>query len=318
MARKPRIHLPGAVYHVMLRGNGGQALFFRDGDSDAFEELVAEGISRYGYRIHGYCWMPNHVHLAVQVGNVPLSKAMQHLAFRYTQRINKRENRIGHLFQGRFKAVLVDADAYLLELVRYIHLNPVRAQLVHNPADYRWSGHRTYLGMDRVDWLTTSWVYSQFCRDLATARECYARFVADGSQESHRKDFHHGAAERGILGNDDFVEKALKHANPVSGARIDLESIVSLVCAARKMDLDQVRATDRGRAGAQARALIAYLALEARAATLTQVGTVFNRDISTLSTAVARLRERMKHDAELGAETKRLLSLLAIKKTIKA
>ncbi len=127
MARHPRIHLAGALYHVMLRGNGGQSVFIDDEHREHFESLVGEGVARFEHRIHGYCWMANHVHLAIQVNQVPLAKIMQSLSFCYTRWLNKRQNRIGHLFQGRYKALLVDADAYLLELIRYIHLNPIRA-----------------------------------------------------------------------------------------------------------------------------------------------------------------------------------------------
>ncbi|MGX2040209.1 transposase [Methylocaldum sp. MU1018] len=313
MARKPRIHIPDAVYHVTLRGNGERPLFFHDEDRAAFEELVAEGVSRFGHRIHGYCWMPNHVRLAVQVGELPLSKAMQHLAFRYTRRINRRENRIGHLFQGRFKAVLIDADAYLPRLVRHIHLDPVRAHLVRDPAEYRWSGHRAYLGLDdRAAWLTTDWVYARLARDAATARERYARFVADGAREEHREDFHRGTSGGRILGGRDFVEKTLSQARQAPEARIGLESIVSVVCAARKMDWDRISGTGRGRMEAEARALIAYLALETGAATLTRVGMRFNRDVSTLSTAVNRLRERIRRDPGLATEIGRWINLLGI------
>ena len=146
MARKPRLHLPGGLYHVMLRGNGGQAIFFSDADRYHLYLLLQEGVERFGHRIHGFCAMTNHLHLAVQVAKAPLSKIMQNLSFRYTRWINQRQRRVGHLFQGRYKAILVDADSYLLELVRYIHLNPVRTGLVKDPLDYPWSGHRAYLG----------------------------------------------------------------------------------------------------------------------------------------------------------------------------
>ncbi len=222
------------------------------------------------------------------------------------------------LFQGRFKAILIDADAYLLQLVRYIHLNPVRAHLIRDPVEYRWSGHRTYLGLDRVSWLTTEWTYSQLAQDVATAQERYARFIAEGLNEGHREDFHQGAAERRILGNDHFVENALRQADQTSRPHIQFESIISLVCAARKMDSHQVCSPDRGRAGAAARALIAFLAVELGAATLTEVGNFFNRDISTLSTAVSRLRKRMKQESELAAEAQRLMNLLAINTITKA
>jgi REP element-mobilizing transposase RayT len=109
MARKPRLHYPGAFYHVILRGNFRQDTFL---------------VERYRYRIHAFCLMSNHVHLAIQVGVVPLSRIMQNFCFRYTRWLNQQQERVGHLFQGRYKAVLLDADSYLLELTRYIHLNP--------------------------------------------------------------------------------------------------------------------------------------------------------------------------------------------------
>ena len=122
MARKSRIHYPGAVYHVILRGNGGQDIFFARQDRTRFYLLLQEGVERFGHRIHAFCCMTNHVHLAIQVAEIPLAKIMQNVSFRYTRHINNREKRIGHLFQGRYKALLIDADSYLLELVRYIHL----------------------------------------------------------------------------------------------------------------------------------------------------------------------------------------------------
>jgi len=127
MARKPRLHVPGGLYHVILRGNGGQDIFFDDEDRYHLYLLLQHGVERYGHRIHGFCCMTNHIHLAIQVADEPLSGIMQNLSFRYTRWINKKQARTGHLFQGRYKSILVDADSYVLELVRYLHLNPVRA-----------------------------------------------------------------------------------------------------------------------------------------------------------------------------------------------
>jgi REP element-mobilizing transposase RayT len=145
MARKQRIHYPGALYHVILRGNARQDIFFDDGDRSRFILLLQEAVEKFGFRIHAYCLMTNHVHLAVQVGVTPLSRIMQNLSLRYTTWINRRLNRSGHLFQGRYKAVLIDADSFLLELVAYIHLNPVRAGMVATPENYHWSSHCAYL-----------------------------------------------------------------------------------------------------------------------------------------------------------------------------
>ena len=180
MARKTRIHYPGAVYHVMQRGNGGQTIFFSEEDRCRFLLLFQEATERFHCKVHAFCLLDNHLHLAIQVADVPLSKIMQNLSFRYTSWVNKKQRRAGHLFQGRYKAVLVEKDSYLLELVRYIHLNPVRAGIVGGPADYPWSGHRAYMGEEKIPWLTTEWVLEQFGEDLGTARRCYGQFVLEG------------------------------------------------------------------------------------------------------------------------------------------
>lgn len=108
LAGKPRIHFTGAVFHVMLRGNDGREIFIDSGDYAVFEQLVAEGVDRFHHQIYGYCWMPNHVHMVIEVADIPFSKIIQNLSFRYTRWINKREHRIGHLFQGRYKPILID------------------------------------------------------------------------------------------------------------------------------------------------------------------------------------------------------------------
>jgi putative transposase len=142
MARKPRIHFPGAVYHVILRGNAGQAVFFDDADRYRFFLYLQYSVERFGCRIHSYCLMTNHIHLVLQTDEIPLSRIMQNISLRYTKWINYTQKRMGHLFQGRYKALLLDADRYLMELVRYIHLNPVRAGMVVVPDEYGGIGVR--------------------------------------------------------------------------------------------------------------------------------------------------------------------------------
>jgi len=146
MARKPRLHVPGGLYHVILRGNARQNVFFTAADRKYFFNLLAEGVVRFGYRVHAFCLMTNHLHLALQVSDIELSAGMQNLSFRYTRYLNTRRGQVGHVFDGRFKAFLVDQDRYGLALVRYLHLNPVRAKIVRTPDAYTWSSHRAYLG----------------------------------------------------------------------------------------------------------------------------------------------------------------------------
>src|SRR6185312_7959301 len=154
MARKPRIHCPGGVYHVTLVGNGGQQIFFSPDDSKQFYYLLAEGVRRYGYRVHAFCLITTHAHLLLQIAEIPLAKAIHNLSFRYTQWINQRQRRRGHLFQGRYKAILIEVNQ-LPELIRLIHFDPVRAKLVNHPKEYRWSSQRAYLGQENLSWLTT-------------------------------------------------------------------------------------------------------------------------------------------------------------------
>jgi REP element-mobilizing transposase RayT len=196
----------------MLRGNGGQDIFFAKADRRRFYELLAEGTARFGTRVHGFCLMTNHLHLVLQVGDTPLSRAMQNLSFRYTRFLNARRRRIGHLFQGRYKAILVEADSYLLELVRYVHLNPLRAGLVERPEDWAWSGHLAYLGRERLDWLTTDLVLGRFGGRLERARAGYAAFVREGLDEGHRPEFHTGTADARVLADDGFLERVLSPA----------------------------------------------------------------------------------------------------------
>ena len=312
MARQPRLHIPGGLYHVMLRGNGGQSIFQVDEDREQLATLVAEGVRRFAHRIHGYCWMPTHVHLAMQVDQVPLAKIVQNLSFRYTRWFNRRAERLGHLFQGRYQAILVDAEAYLLELIRYIHLNPVRAGLVQDPAAYPWSGHSAYLGKTPVSWLTTDWVLSQLADTLPLARRRYRQFVNQGLPEGHRQEFHQGTAQGRLLGNDTFLENALRQANQPIPITLEPEMIIA---ERRGLEESALPAPDRRRHLAAARALIAYLAVETGAATLTTLGERLNRDVATLSNAVRRLRERLAEDAELRREVGNLKKELERKDT---
>ncbi len=196
-----------------MRGNAGQDIFFDDKDRCRFFLLLQEGRERYCHRIHAFCLMTNHIHLTIQVGEVPLSRIMQNLSFSYTRWVNWRQQRIGHLFQGRFKAILVDADAYLLELTRYIHLNPVRAAMVQSPEEYPWSGYRAYLGRETIPWLTTDPVLSQFGSTLERACRGYRAFVDQGKEEGHIREYHSGTdTDSRLLGDDTFVDKVLARA----------------------------------------------------------------------------------------------------------
>ena len=298
MARKPRIHLPGGVYHVMLRGNGGQDIFSDDDDHYHLYLLLQEGIERYGHRVHGICCMSNHIHLAIQVADEPLSKIMQNLSFRYTRWINKKQDRTGHLFQGRYKAILVDQNSYLLELIRYIHLNPVRAGLVKDPADYPWSGHLAYLGEEKLPWLHTDWVLGQFAKRLATCRKRYSIFIHEGMKEEHRSDFHCGGEDSRVLADDRFLEKVtgkIEHKPPM----LTLDDIVSCVMKDHAIDKDELRGASRNRKLSEIRAMIAWIARQLKTATIKEAASYFQREASTFSRHVGVVDSKMKKSRKL-------------------
>jgi REP element-mobilizing transposase RayT len=289
MARKPRIHYPGAVYHVILRGNAGQPIFFADTDRYRLYLFLQYVVEKFGCRIHGFCLMTNHIHLIMQTSAVPLSRIMQNLSLRYTKWINFTQSRTGHVFQGRYKALLLDADSYLMELVRYTHLNPVRAGMTHLPDDYPWSGHRSYLGKEMLPWLTTDYVLSMFSANILKARNCYASFVADGIGETKREEFYSGTCEGRILGDDNFTDKAFTKANQSRDREYLLSDLVGIVCRRYGTTIDQLKAPGKARPYSEARAVIALLVQELPGSSLTEAGKFLNRSIAPLGRAGRRL-----------------------------
>ena len=299
MARKPRLHYPGACYHVILRGNGGQDIFFDKQDRSRFFLLLQEGIGRYKHRIHAYCLMTNHVHLAVQVADVSLSRIIQNVSFRYTRYINRRRNQVGHLFQGRYKALLIDADRYLLQLVRYIHNNPVRAGMVKLPEQYIWSSHSSYLGKVPVSWLTTDWVLSQFAKEKRRAIGKYRDFVLAGKDEVHRKEFHQGNREGRILGEDRFAEEAISRASQKFSRKTTLEHVLLKVCEEYDIGLDELSSGSRQKRITEPRSVTALLVREIDHISLMELGLRIERDLSGLSQAASRLDKKIRQDKEL-------------------
>jgi REP element-mobilizing transposase RayT len=306
MARQPQLHYPGALYHVMSRGNGGQDVFFDPDDRYYLYLLLQEGIARYGHRIHAFCRMRNHLHPAVQVADISLSRVMQNLAFRYTRWVNRRQGKRGHLFQDRYQALLVDQDAYLLELTRYIHLNPVRAGLVRDLTAYRWSGHRAYLGKATLPWLTTDLVLSQFSAHRGHARRRYQRFVAEGKRQGHREEFHTGSLAGRVLGDDKFAERALKRAGQHRGAKVDLDTLIKRVCQDYKLSETDLSAAGKHRRAAEARAVVAWVVREAPQLTLAALSDRVRCDATKLSASVPRLLGRSQDDKVLARRPARV------------
>jgi len=205
MTRPLRIEFPGALYHVTSRGNARRKIFLDDEDRQAFLATMAWVVERFGWICHAYCLMDNHFHLLIETPDPNLSRGMRQLNGVYTQGFNRRHRKVGHLFQGRFKAILVERDSYLLELARYVVLNPVRARMVKVAQDYSWSSYRPTMGLDPVPTcLSIEWLLSQFAKTKPVARQRYAAFVQAGIGQSSPWKALKGQV---LLGSEAFVEK---------------------------------------------------------------------------------------------------------------
>ena len=205
MSRPLRLEFPGAIYHVTARGNAQEAVFLDDDDKLSFLAVLAETVSNFGWLCHAYCLMDNHYHLLIETPDGNLSQGMRQINGVYTQRFNRRHTRVGHLFQGRFKAILVERESYLLELCRYIVLNPVRANRVTAINRYLWSSYPATVGNQPAPpWLTTDWVLGQFGKCRTSAQRKYAEFVAQGQNFASPWPALKGQV---LLGSAQFVEQ---------------------------------------------------------------------------------------------------------------
>lgn len=205
VARALRIEYPGALYHLTSRGNGRASIFLDRLDHERFLALLARTVARSGWLCHAYCLMGNHYHLLVETPRPNLAQGMRTLNSSYAQAFNARHRRVGHLFQGRYKTVLVEKESHLLELCRYLVLNPVRARLVATASDWPWSSYHASAGDEPAPgFLTLGWVLGQFASDLPNAHRAYRRFVCEGLGQEPWQELRAGL----YLGDEAFVARA--------------------------------------------------------------------------------------------------------------
>lgn len=206
MARPLRIEYSGAVYHVTSRGNARADIYADTVDRQTFLLLLESVVNRFNWICHAYCLMDNHYHLLIETPDGNLSLGMRHLNGVYTQAFNRRHKRVGHVFQGRFKAVIVEKESHLLELCRYVVLNPVRAGMVTAPQKWRWSSYRaTGSNMRKESYVATDWILGQFGKNKSEGRMKYRQFVKDGMAEKVAP--WEKLKGQVILGSETFIER---------------------------------------------------------------------------------------------------------------
>jgi REP element-mobilizing transposase RayT len=303
------VQFAGAFYHVIARGNRRQEIFHEDGDYAAYLERLERYRRRDGGTLYAYVLMANHVHLLIETTAVPLSRTMQTLQFTYTQYYNRCYGKTGHLFQGRYKAILCDREAYVLELVRYIHLNPARLRHRLDPWRYRWSSHRAYLGEPGPVQVSTGMVLSQFGCRQGTARAAYLQFLKDGRGLGHQEKFY-DAVNQQVLGDDSFVQTvedrtSKAQVRDASLPRIAFTPLLSAVARLYDLTPETLIQSGRQRALMTPRAFLVYVAREWSGLPTGELAHRLHRDASMVS----RLYARYAAQRDLQAE-RRLLALV--------
>jgi REP element-mobilizing transposase RayT len=248
MSRKPRVEFPGGLYHVFSRGNRKERIFEDDADRVRFLEKLLEYKKRHDFVLYAYVMLPNHFHLLLETGEHPLSRIMQGFLQSHSQYFNLRHGKVGHVFQGRYRAILCEKDAYLLQLVRYIHLNPLRAGLVAHPADYEWSSHGAYLRSEVSGLVDTRSVLVQFSKRKAEAVGAYRAFMSENLGQGTQEDFYR-VTDRRFLGSEEFIEEVERasHVEEVEdrAPRKTLEEIALDVQETTGIDLAALRGRGR-------------------------------------------------------------------------
>lgn len=288
MSRRLRLHVPGGFYHVTLRGNHRQLIFFTEDDRDLLDDVVAEAIHRLEARIHAYCWMTNHIHMLVQIADAPLGNLMLRIASQYARAVQTRMETTGHLFERRYHAVLVDADDYLITLIRYIHLNPVRGGLVADPAEYSWSSHRVYLGDCQRSWVTTEFALRMLGNQPTHAAARYRELMGNtGPCKWGSGELVPNHDEPQVLGSDDFVAR-LKGAGHRPRSHQSLDDLIR-ACSER-FQVTPASLASRSRAPKLviARAWISREALAGRVASICEVARRLGRSESAIRYLIQR------------------------------
>lgn len=301
MARPLRVSYPGAFYHVTARGNERKEIFSSNRDRLRFLSYLESAHMRYGALFHGYCLMENHYHLLLETPRENLSQIMHHINGAYTIYYNVKTSRSGHLFQGRYRSILVEKDAYCLELSRYIHLNPVRAGMVKSVEEYPWSSYLAYIGKREArQWMETGFVLASFGEDVSTARERYREFVKEGEEKKVGNPLEQVHAST-ILGREAFcafVQKKIEENMRVP----DTRNVPALKAFETRPSLDKIAQivadVCRGHPR-QIKKLSLWISQDIGGCSLSEIGRRYGMREGAVSQSNGRYRREMSGDGEI-------------------
>ncbi len=312
MARKPRVEYPGALYHVIARGNNRQPVFITQKNYQCYLDLLIKVKDELPFILYSFCLMPNHIHLLIKTKDAPLSRIMSKVQTSYAKYFNRSRKTVGHVFQGRYKAILCDSDIYLLELIRYIHLNPVRAGLAAMPQDYVWSSHKEYLNNGKAI-VDKELVLPMFSKNSLEAKRQLNRFVVEKIAESQQEGFYRVVDQR-FLGDEEFIldislkfdglkRKKLKFEN----RKIDLKSILGLVAKRCNIDERDILSQNQSRRISLARHLFIYVAKEEFNFSGKEIADLLDKDNSSISHAARKIRASLVTDIDLKSALESIL-----------
>lgn len=316
MARPLRVSYPGAFYHITARGNEKRKIFINDSDREKFLSYLGSATERYDAAIHVYCLMENHYHLLLETPSGNLAAIMRHINGAYTTYFNIKRDRSGHLLQGRYKAILVDADEYAQELSRYIHLNPVRAGIVPRPEGYRWSSYQDYIGQrEAKNWLHQELILGFFGNTQLKSRQNYRKFVEKAIGQEIDSPLSNVMYST-FLGSEDFINRIKESYIEEDMAAADIPALRSIASRPSISEIEkEVTALD-GLKPAVRRQLNLYLSQRFSGNRLKDIAHYFGIGESGVSQASRRAQARMKGDEELRIvvdEIKKKLNLSRVK-----
>ncbi len=302
MPRRKRYTLFYSCHHVMLRGNAGRSIFLDDNDRIRFCLMLQKAAEEHRLIIHAFCLMSNHVHFILEPTTTSLSTIVHDFAGRYAQYFNRRHNLKGHLFQDRFRSILIEDGDYLIRLVRYIHLNPVRANLTTAPQSYRWSSYCSYLALDAIVWLTQTRVLKKFATAPLEARRAILKHTSEAIDAEVDIKIIRESTQNGVLGSDEFAKEIVVVRNLPTN-KIQFEDLIAAAQCEFDFKISEIISDSREKRLVDIRSILALAVQKASGIHLQKLAGFLNRDSSTL----CRLVKRAKQSNELLERTEKFL-----------
>jgi len=313
MPRKPRIEFPGAVYHVFARGNRKQLIFYNKSDYVKYLHLVYDYKERYMFHVYAYALMPNHIHLLIETNEIPLSVIMQGLQQSYTQYFNLKHNQVGHVFQGRYKASLCDKDSYLLELVRYIHLNPIRAGLAVELFEYPWTGHKEYEMRPQKAIIDAGYMLEYFGPSLSEARKYYAQFIKDGLKDNNNRTVPTFDYTEGTIptARGEYTTQLKTKTRNRGSISLDLDMMITIICDRFRVMPQEIRSAMKSPDTVLIRRLLCYFARTMCCMLVKDIAANLKIGETTVSKSIIWVTSNMRKNAKVKKMVENINAILS-------